>query len=308
MPRVLIGSRGSTLALTQAGVVRDALRQRFPSLRTGVVPIRTGGDRDWKRGIARFPGKGVFVKEIEEALLAGKIDLAVHSLKDLPTGLAPGLRLGAVPQRGDPRDCLVALRPTSLEDLPPEARVGTGSPRRACQLLARRPDLRILPVRGNIGTRLRKLREGEFEALLLAVAGLTRLGIRDYAIVPLDPDICLPAPGQGAIGVEVRDPDPGVEPYLGSLDHAASHRTVRAERAFLEALGGGCRVPIGGLATLAGKGALLLRGMIATPDGREMLRLRMEARGTPESLGERLARRFLDRGGARILAREAAGG
>lgn len=308
MSRVVIGSRGSTLALVQAGTIREALQKKYPSLKIAVVPIRTRADRDLNRRIDRFPGKGIFVKELEEALLAGKIDLAVHSLKDVPSELPPGLEIAAIPKREDPRDCLVTLRPSTLEDLPEGARIGTGSPRRACQILASRPDLSLHPVRGNVGTRLRKMREGEYDGLILAIAGLNRLGIRDYGILPLDPDVCLPAPGQGALGVEVRTGDENIHRYLTAMNHSPSSRAVKAERAFLESLGGGCRVPIGALGTLRAQGKILLRGMLASEDGREMMRMKLEGKGTPESLGERLAQRFLDRGGEKILNQGVASG
>jgi hydroxymethylbilane synthase len=301
MARVVIGSRGSTLALVQAGTVREVLQKKFPSLKITVVPIRTQADRDLNTRIDRFPGKGIFVKEIEEALLAGKIDLAIHSLKDVPSALPPGLEIAAIPRREDPRDCLVTLRPITLEELPEGTRIGTGSPRRACQILARRPDLHLHPVRGNVGTRLRKMREGEFDALILAMAGLNRLGIKEYGILPLDPEICLPAPAQGALGIEVRSADDNIRRYLTALNHSPSSRAVKAERSFLETLGGGCRVPIGALANLRAQGKILLRGMLASENGQEMLRFKLEGKGSPESLGERLARRFLDRGGDKIL-------
>lgn len=308
MPRVVIGSRGSTLALVQSGSVREALQKRFPQLRVSVVPIRTQADREIDRSLDSFPEQGIFVKEIQEALLEGKIDLAVHSLKDLPSILPPGLQLVSTPRREDPRDCLVTVRPVKMEDLPRGARIGTGSPRRAVQILALRPDLRILPVRGNLGTRLRKLREGDFEALILAMAGLNRLGIKEYGILPFEPEQFLPAPGQGALGVEIRSDDSNLEKCVATLNHSPSSRTVKAERAFLATLGGGCRAPIGALATLRARGKIRIRGMVASQDGKKILSLQLEEKGAPESIGERLAQRFLDRGASQILDRKSGSG
>ncbi|MEE8111464.1 MAG: hydroxymethylbilane synthase [Acidobacteriota bacterium] len=308
MPRLVIGSRGSTLALVQAGQVREALQKKNPRLRISILPIRTQGDREMDLELTRFPGKGIFVKEIEDALLSGKIDVAVHSLKDVPSELPPGLTLAAVPRREDSRDCLVTLQPSTLEDLPAGSRVGTGSPRRVSQILAYRNDLRIVPLRGNIGTRLRKLREGECEAVILAHAGIRRLGLEDIALHCIDPDICLPAPGQGALGIEVRENDTEILGLLRGINHSPSSRTVQAERAFLAGLGGGCRVPIAALATVRGQGKLLLRGLVSNAEGTDILRFHAEGKGSPEDLGERLARKFLERGGERILRAVAGGG
>jgi hydroxymethylbilane synthase len=222
------------------------------------------------RPLAELGGKGLFCKEIEAALLAGRIDLAVHSMKDLPTWLPKGLVIGAVLAREDPRDVLIARAPTTIADLPEAAVIGTASVRRRAQLLARRPDLRVVNFRGNVETRLRKLAAGEVDATLLALAGLTRLGIAPAGAVILGPEVMLPAVGQGAIGVECRTDDEGARALLAAIDDPASSACLRAERALLAALDGSCHTPIAGYAEFAG-GRLTLRALIARPDGSESL-------------------------------------
>jgi hydroxymethylbilane synthase len=272
--KLRIGTRGSPLARVQTALVCRALQEAHPELASPgaleVVAIRTTGDRVVDRPLAELGGKGLFCKEIEAALLAGRIDLAVHSMKDLPTWLPKGLVIGAVLAREDPRDVLIARAPTTIADLPEAAVIGTASVRRRAQLLARRPDLRVVNFRGNVETRLRKLAAGEVDATLLALAGLTRLGIAPAGAVILGPEVMLPAVGQGAIGVECRTNDEGARALLAAIDDPASSACLRAERALLAALDGSCHTPIAGYAEFAG-GRLTLRALIARPDGSESL-------------------------------------
>jgi hydroxymethylbilane synthase len=273
-----IGTRGSPLALIQANAVRLALiAAGADSDEIEIVPIRTTGDRVRDRALAELGGKGLFTKELEEALLDGRIDLAAHSMKDVPTWLPAGLALAAMLPREDPRDVLmVALRLGALRritDLPHGAVVGTASLRRQAQLLHRRADLKTVVLRGNVETRLAKLEAGEADATLLALAGLKRLGIPVAPDAILEPDDLLPAVGQGAIGVEVRADDHATRALAARLDDRATSRAVNAERAMLEVLDGSCRTPIGGLAVLDGA-QLTLEGLVAMPDGSALHRHR----------------------------------
>ncbi|HEX9808522.1 MAG TPA: hydroxymethylbilane synthase [Alphaproteobacteria bacterium] len=265
---VVIGTRGSPLALAQAGLVRDLLAAAHPGLGVEIRAIRTAGDRFAGRPLATIGGKGLFTREIDAALADGAIDLAVHSVKDLPTDLPHGLDLACVPAREDPRDVLIARDPAveAIADLPRGAWVGTVSLRRAAQALSRRPDLRIVALRGNVETRLAKIAGGEADATFLALAGLRRLGRADAARVVLAPEEMLPAPGQGALGIECRADDARARALLAPLDDGPSHAAVTAERALLAALEGSCRTPIAALAAIAGD-RLNLRAMIAMPDG-----------------------------------------
>ena len=302
MSRLIIGSRGSALALWQANWVASALRVALSELETEVRIIRTQGDQTTHLPLDRMPGKGFFVKEIEEALRDGIVDLAVHSMKDVPTELPDGLMIAAVTRREDPRDALVTAEGLGLDELRRGALVGTGSPRRAAQLLASRADLRIQPMRGNVDTRVQQVRDGKMEAVVLAVAGLTRLEV-PIPWIPLDPDLCLPAAGQGAVGIETRRDDRHAVDAARRLDHAATAAAVRAEHEFLAGLGGGCRVPIGSLASAEGPDLLRLRGVVAEPNGARILRT--EAVGTlaaPERLGQQLARTCVEQGARELLA------
>jgi hydroxymethylbilane synthase len=286
MPQtILIGTRGSALALAQAEGVARQLRDL--GARVELRIIKTTGDR--VQGPPEMPAeKGVFVKEIEAALLAGEVRLAVHSLKDLPTDLKPGLLIAAVPLRADPRDALIS-RGQRLADLPRGARVGTSSPRRRAQLLRVRPDLEMLPVRGNVDTRLRKLAAGDYDAIVLAAAGLERLGLGGRIVERLACEVCLPAPGQGALAVEARAGDEEAIGIARRIEDAASRACVEAERALLAGLGGGCRVPIGALAEAEGA-ALRLRGVVASPDGaRAVFGEKVGERERPQELGRLLA-------------------
>ncbi len=272
-----IGTRGSPLALAQARELRDRLAAAHPSLAgdgaVEIAVIRTTGDRVQDRRLMEIGGKGLFTKEIEEALLDGRIDCAVHSIKDMQTWLPEGLVIGAVLPREDPRDVLIARNASSLANLQRGAVVGTSSLRRQAQLLASRPDLRVVPMRGNVETRLRKLAAGEIDATLLALAGLRRLGLADRAAAVLSTDEMLPAVAQGAIGVEIRAADGATADLLAAIDDRASAVCVAAERACLAELDGSCRTPIAALAELEPGGhALRLRALIAMPDGSAMHR------------------------------------
>ncbi len=267
--RLRIGTRGSPLALWQAETVRDALLAAHPALAPDgieIVVIRTTGDRIRDRPLTELGGKGLFTKEIEAALGAGRIDCAVHSAKDMPTELPAGLVLGACLERADPRDALIARQGESLATLPRGAVMGTASLRRRAQCLALRPDLVMVPLRGNVGTRLEKLSRGEVDATLLALAGLTRLGRAEAASAVLSLEEMLPAPAQGAIAIEIRRDDARTAGLVAALDHAPTTVAVTAERAFLAALEGSCRTPIAAFAETEG-GALYLRGRILAPDG-----------------------------------------
>jgi hydroxymethylbilane synthase len=265
-----LGTRGSPLALTQACMVRAALAKAhgLDPERIALEVIRTSGDRIQDRPLADAGGKGLFTKEIEEALTAGAIDLAVHSSKDMPTVLPVGLVLSAFMEREDPRDVYISRRAKSIAELPHGATVGTASLRRQAMVKRKRPDLTIVPLRGNVETRLRKLDEGVADATLLALAGLKRLGLADAATAVLDIDEFLPAVGQGAIGIETRADDSRTREMLGAINHADTFSALAAERAFLAVLDGSCRTPIGGHATVSG-GRLRFCGMIVKPDGSE---------------------------------------
>lgn len=270
-----LGTRGSVLALWQSEFVRERLLAAHPGLAAEggieIVTIRTTGDRVQDRRLADIGGKGLFAKEIEEALLAGRIDLAVHSLKDLETWLPEGLEIGCVLPREDPRDVLISRGGGGLAALPAGARIGTASLRRQAQILRRRPDLRVLPLRGNVDTRLAKLDRGEIDATLLALAGLVRLGRADRVDEILAPEIMLPAVGQGALAVECRAEDARMRALLRPLEDPASAACAMAERAMLAALDGSCRTPIAGLAVIEA-GRLSLEGLLAAPDGSAEIR------------------------------------
>lgn len=265
-----LGTRGSPLALTQARMVRAALAKAhgLDPERIALEVIRTSGDRIQDRPLADVGGKGLFTKEIEEALAAGAIDLAVHSSKDMPTVLPAGLMLSAFMEREDPRDVFISRKASSIAELPQGATVGTASLRRQAMVKRKRPDLTIVPLRGNVDTRLRKLDEGVADATLLALAGLKRLGLADAATAILGIDEFLPAVGQGAIGIETRAEDSRTREMLDAINHADTFSALTAERAFLAVLDGSCRTPIGGHATISG-GRLRFRGMIVKPDGSE---------------------------------------
>jgi hydroxymethylbilane synthase len=293
-----IGTRGSPMALYQAGLVRGRLVAAHPGLAAELVPIRTTGDRVQTRLLAEIGGKGLFTKEIEEALFDRRIDIAVHSAKDMETVLPPDLAIGAVLARDDPRDALVSATGARLANLPQGARIGTASLRRTAQLLRRRPDFSIAPVRGNVDTRLSKLAAGEVDALVLALCGLERLGRADVASDILEPAVMLPAVGQGALAVECREADAEVRALLAVLDDADSATCLTAERTLLAALDGSCRTPIAGLATIAA-GRLSLDALLLSPDGRAERRDRIAGpAGDAVELGRELGARLRHGAGA----------
>jgi hydroxymethylbilane synthase len=296
-----IGTRGSPLALWQAGWVKTRLEALWPELRVELVPIRTSGDKVQDVSLAALGGKGLFVKEIEEALLAETIDLAVHSVKDLPGEFPDGLTLGAVPEREDARDVLITRNGETLAELPEGTRVGTSSLRRQALLLHLHPGLRIEMLRGNVDTRLRKQREGVVDATVLAAAGLKRLGVRPEHGHVLDESVFLPAIGQGALGIETRTNDEAVLSYVKPLNHEATATAVSAERAFLRRMGGSCRTPLAAKGSVQG-GAVRLTALIASPDGKRLIRGEQEGEiRSTEQIGITLAERLLERGGQEIL-------
>jgi hydroxymethylbilane synthase len=297
-----IGTRGSALALWQAEWVKAQLLAAHEELAVELLVIKTTGDKILDVPLAKVGGKGLFVKEIEEALLDGRADLAVHSVKDMPAELPEGLHLAVMPPREDPRDALISRNGAGLQALPHGARVGTSSLRRAAQLLHLRPDLRIETLRGNVDTRLRKLGSEGFDAIVLAAAGLKRMELSHVVSEYLEPERILPAVGQGALGIETRTGDGFTNEMVTSLAHQQTMTIVRAERAFLKRLEGGCQVPIGAHATMEGE-TLILTGMVADLEGVRLIR--KELRGDahqPEIVGERLAEVILESGGAEILA------
>jgi hydroxymethylbilane synthase len=299
--KLRIGTRGSALALAQTMLVADALRERGHDVE--LIPIRTEGDH-LQDETSIVLVRGAFVGALERALAAGTVDLAVHSAKDLPTGEREGVSIAAYPPRGDARDALVTRDGAPLDRLPPGARVGTESPRRRAFLLQMRPDLEVVPVRGNVDTRLRKLEAGEVEALVLATAGLGRLGLSERVAQAFPLDVMVPAVGQGALAVQTRAAD-GESRWVRALDDAATRAAVVAERAFLAAMGGGCRAPFAAHARMM-DGRLAAQGAALSPDGRSALHER--AVGEPAeatALGAGLAERLLARGAERLAAREA---
>ncbi len=298
--KLIIGSRGSKLAVLQARMVETALKAAFPDIQIEFKTITTTGDRDRTRSLDEVGGQGIFVKELEHALVAEKIDLAVHSLKDVPTELGPGLSLAAVLPREDPRDVLVSSSGLNMAQLPGGSRLGTDSRRRAAQLKAIRPDLIPCPIRGNIDTRLRKVKNGEVNGAILAAAALLRLGLADRIAEFLPVDLFLPAVGQGAIAVEVRGQDAISVQAASAINHVSTMQSVKAERAFMRALGGGCRAPIAALAIVS-DGRIAVEGMVASMDYSRIVRDRNSGPANDaEAAGRELARRILGRGGKEI--------
>jgi len=295
-----LGTRGSPLALAQVNAV--AARFRALGAEVEIVPMRTEGDRLLEARLAAIGGKGLFVREIEEALLVGAIDGAVHSLKDLPAELPAGLALGAFLEREDPRDVLVTRTGARFEELPAGAVIGTSSPRRRALALALRPDLAVEPIRGNVDTRLRKLERGGWDAVILAAAGLSRLGLAPAHARPLDPEVWVPAVGQGILGIEVREPDSRMRALVDRLDHGATRVCALAERAYLGRLGASCNTPMAAHAVLDGP-RLRMIAFVASEDGRKVLR--GGDSGAPdeaELIGLRLAESLLARGAAAVAA------
>lgn len=294
---IRIASRGSALALWQAEHVKARLAETGQDATIRV--ITTTGDRVLEHRLELVGGKGAFLKEIEEALLAGEVDVAVHSLKDVPVAMPPGLRLRAFLDRADPRDALLSADGRRLLELPAGARVGTTSLRRQAQIRVARPDLAVAPLRGNVETRIRKLHAGQYEAVVLALAGITRLGRAAEVTEVLDPAVILPAAGQGAIALECREEDVAMARAVAPLHHEPTARAVTAERSFLAALGGGCNVPLGAYAEADGVG-LWLRAVVANADGGAVIRGERRGAG-PEDLGRGLAEDLLSRGAGALV-------
>ena len=297
MAQLRIGSRGSQLALWQAHHISALLRERGHEVELEI--IKTTGDKITDVALAKVGTKGMFTKEIEEALAAGRVDLAVHSLKDLPTAVPPGFEIAAITKRENARDVFCSRKYASIDQLPRGAHVGTSSLRRQAQLKALRSDLEISPLRGNVDTRLRKLEAGEYDAVILAAAGLNRLGKTESIRQIIPADVMCPAAGQGALGIEIRAGDSGTRQHLAFLDDPAARATTTCERALLNKLGGGCQVPIGAFAEVR-DGRLHLEGVVAHPNGSRVLRESREGED-PVQLGESVAATLLRRGGDTIL-------
>ncbi len=297
MAHLRIGSRGSQLALWQAHHISDLLRGQGHTVELEI--IKTTGDKITEVALSQVGTKGMFTKEIEEALLDNRVDLAVHSLKDLPTELAADFEIAAITKRENPRDVFCSARFHSIEELPKGANVGTSSLRRQAQLRALRPDLHIHPLRGNVDTRLRKLEAGEYDAIILAAAGLFRLGKTELVKQVIPVEVMTPAAGQGALGIEIRRGDTTIRKHLAFLDDAAARATTTCERALLNKLGGGCQVPIGAFAD-AENGRIHLNGLVAHPDGSKILRESRDG-SDPAKLGSEVGETLLQRGGDDIL-------
>lgn len=298
---ILIGTRGSKLALWQANWVKSELIKSFPGLSANIVVIKTKGDKILDVPLAKVGGKGLFVKEIEEALIGNRIDMAVHSMKDMPAELLDGLSIGAIPERENPGDVLISKNNFLLSQLPEKARVGTSSLRRMAQLKHIRPDLVILPLRGNLDTRIRKLDAGELDAIIVAAAGVKRLGLENLITEHLDENIMLPAVGQGALCIEIRKDDYNVIKFIGFLDHSVTRAVVMGERAFLKRLEGGCQIPIAGHGK-AENNIFTISGLVADLEGKTILK---ETRSGPlissESIGTAAADKLLLLGAKEIL-------
>jgi hydroxymethylbilane synthase len=300
--RLRIGTRGSALALWQANWVKSQLEAVHPNIEIELIIIKTKGDKILDVPLAKVGGKGLFVKELEEAILDGRADIAVHSMKDVPAEFPEGLHLGPVLEREDPRDVLLSVNYQSLADLPQGAQVGSSSLRRQSQLLAIRPDLEIIPLRGNVNTRIGKLVNGEFDAIVLAAAGVKRLQMTDHVVEYLDPDLVIPANGQGAVGIELRINDAKTTQLLQTLNHETSQVCVAAERAFLATLDGGCQVPIAGFAKRDGE-RLTMQGRVASIDGKVCITHTHEGNiKDPVALGVGLAKKLLEDGADKILS------
>ena len=299
---IVIGTRSSKLALWQADYVAGCLGEKYPGITIEKKLMTTRGDKILDAPLAKIGGKGLFTKELEQAMLAGEIDLAVHSLKDMPAEVPKGLRLAAVTKRADPGDALVSPKYGRFSDLPEGAKVGTSSLRRKAQLLHARPDLRIFDLRGNVNTRLRKLEEEHFDAIILAVAGLKRLGFGERITEVLPRSVMLPAVGQGALAIETRAGDGETQELIGFLNDPGTACCARAERAFLTRVEGGCQVPVGVYATPEGEEGLQVEAVIASLDGQRLYRDRLTgSREEAEQLGTEIAERLLAAGGLEIL-------
>ncbi len=299
--KIIIGTRGSPLALWQAHWIKSQLESVHDELTVELVKIKTSGDKIQDVPLAKVGGKGLFTKEIEESMLRYEIDIAVHSMKDVPIQFPPSLALSVVTEREDPRDVLISRKDLKLDNLPKGAKVGTGSFRRTTQLLHYRPDLEVVPMRGNLETRLNKLESEGLDAIILAAAGLIRLDMADRISEFIEPEIMLPGGGQGAVGIESRKEDLMTMNLIFPLDHEESHCALEAERSFLTRLEGGCQVPIGVYATIEGE-ILHLRGLVGSLDGKQILKAeRIGSVEDPRALGFQLAGEILEMGADKIL-------
>ncbi|PIE60881.1 MAG: hydroxymethylbilane synthase [Desulfobacterales bacterium] len=300
---VRIGTRGSQLALWQAHHIKNKIEQTFETAQVEIITIKTTGDRITDRPLAMVGGKGLFVKEIENALLENRIDLAVHSMKDMPGELPPGLIIGAVPERENPFDVLISRDGKQFKDYTQGAIIGTSSLRRGSQIKHLRPDLEIKSIRGNLDTRLKKLKSGEYDAIVLAAAGLHRLGQKKEISQYLTEEMMVPAVGQGALCIEVRENDPMVAPVMEALDHAPTRICVKGERAFLKKIEGSCHIPVACFGKLVHEN-IILTAIVASQDGSEILRESITAQAENVTIkGEELAKQLLEKGGKRILER-----
>jgi hydroxymethylbilane synthase len=299
--KIKIGTRGSKLAMTQANYVAGCLKQIAPEISTEICVIKTAGDIMQDVSLLKIGGKGVFVKEIEDALLSGTIDLAVHSMKDVPTENPEGLNIAAILPREDARDILVSRDNKKIEFMPKGAKIGTGSMRRASQILAIMPDITIVPLRGNLDTRLKKIETENLAGVILAAAGMKRMGFAEKITQYLPIETMLPAVGQGALGLEIRNNDEALKKIMIKLNHEPTQREVTAERSYLRALGGGCQLPIAAFGKI-NNGQLFLEGLVAALQGANIIRDKVK--GDPaeaEELGKKLAEIILERGGKKLL-------
>jgi hydroxymethylbilane synthase len=301
MRKIIVGSRRSKLAITQTNWVIEQLKKLDGSFEFEVKEIVTKGDRIVDVTLSKVGGKGLFVKEIEQAMLDHEIDMAVHSMKDMPATLPEGLVIGCIPEREDHRDALISKNHVKLNDLKSGAIVGTSSLRRGAQLLAMRPDLEIKWIRGNIDTRLEKLEKEDYDAIILAAAGLSRMGwAQDIVTEFLEPELCLPAVGQGALSIECRGDDHQLLELLQKFSNAKTSQTVRAERSFLKKMEGGCQIPIAGYAHLNEKNEIVLNGLVASPDGKLIYKTQMSG-NDPEKLGELVANKLTENGAKNLI-------
>lgn len=298
--RILVGTRGSQLALAQTNQVIEELKRAVPRLKCEVVPIRTKGDNMHELGTS-VEGKGIFTKEIEEALIQGRVDIAVHSMKDLSVDLSANVTIAAVPKRGNPHDVLVSREKRRFSQLPSGARVGTSSPRRKAQLLAARGDLEIVDIHGNVDTRFRKLASGAYDAIVVAAAGLERLHLDRNATEVLPTNLMLPAVGQGALAVQSRKGNQEITELVIKIDHSITRSEIEAERAFAKKLGANCRTPIAAYAR-SDSSKLTIEGMVSSPNGRMLIRGRLTSNNPDSSqIGEELAKNLLDKGAEALL-------
>ena len=299
MKKVIFATRPSKLARWQTKYVMDLLREAVPDLVCEEVVITTQGDKVLDKPLPEIGGKGLFTQELEAELIAGNVDLAVHSLKDLPVDDSPGLMIGAIPVRADPRDVIVCPGSFSLGNLPPGFVIGTSSLRRQAQVLHHRPDLQVKSIRGNVDTRIRKVKEEQYDAIVMAGAGITRLGLDEHIAAWLPFSVMLPAPGQGALGIQCRADNKEMLTALNKINHFATAKSVLAERTFLQELGGGCSVPVGAYARVENE-TIMLNGLVAAVDGSHLIEVIGQGEN-PQTLGKQLAKKALAQGAAEVL-------